>query len=267
MEPFKIQEATSAAVPIIISIPHCGTSFPEELLNEFKPDLIRFPDDTDWFVEKLYDFAPGMGMKIVHAVYSRWVIDLNRDPENKPLYTDGRLMTGLCPVTDFTGAPLYQDERQEVTASEISRRKEAYYQPYHSQLEEALTAALNLHGKVLLWDCHSIRQHVPTIHAERFPDLVLGDNDGLAAGELITELASKSLAGKGYSFENNFLFKGGYITRKYGQPKIHQHALQLEMAKVNYMDDSQTRYDKVRAGRMQEILMRMFEKLITVLLA
>src|SRR5687767_11852699 len=109
MEPFKIQEATSAAVPIIISIPHCGTSFPEELLNEFKPDLIRFPDDTDWFVEKLYDFAPGMGMKIVHAVYSRWVIDLNRDPENKPLYTDGRLMTGLCPVTDFTGAPLYQD--------------------------------------------------------------------------------------------------------------------------------------------------------------
>jgi N-formylglutamate deformylase len=107
---------------------------------------------------------------------------------------------------------------------------------------------------------------VPAIHEEKFPDLILGNNDGLAAGEFITEIASKSLAGRGYSFENNFLFKGGYITRKYGQPKIHQHALQLEMTKVNYMDDSQTRYDKVRAAKMQETLTRMFEKLITVLL-
>jgi N-formylglutamate deformylase len=266
MDPFKIQDATSEAVPIIISVPHCGTRFPEELSNEFKPELIRFPDDTDWFVEKLYEFAPAMGIKIVHAVYSRWVIDLNRDPESKPLYTDGRLITGLCPVTDFTGTHLYKDERQEVRPSEVARRIEAYYHPYHLQLEEALTAAIKLHGKVLLWDCHSIRQHVPAIHEEKFPDLILGNNDGLAAGEFITEIASKSLAGRGYSFENNFLFKGGYITRKYGQPKIHQHALQLEMTKVNYMDDSQTRYDKVRAAKMQETLTRMFEKLITVLL-
>lgn len=265
MEPFKIQDPSLGAVPIIISVPHCGTSFPEELKNEFKSEFIRWPDDTDWFVETLYDFAPSMGMKVIHAVYSRLVIDLNRDPESKPLYTDGRLMTGLCPVTDFTGTYLYKDERREVEPSEISRRKNTYYDPYHLQLEEALAAAIKLHGKVLLWDCHSIRQHVPTIYSEKFPDLILGDNDGLTAGEFITELVSKSLAGKGYSFENNFFFKGGYITRKYGQPKIHQHALQLEMTKVNYMDDSQMNYDKAKAAKMQDTLMRMFEKLITAL--
>lgn len=267
MKVFNILEPTSGEVPIIISVPHCGSYFPEELSGEYKQELVRVSDDTDWYVEKLYGFVPSMGMKMIHAVHSRWVIDLNRDPADKPLYTDGRLITGLCPLTNFKGINLYKDERVVISADEVARRVEAYYRPYHEKLDAMITETVERFGKVLLWDCHSIRQHVPTIHPEKFPDLILGSNDGLSAGEFITEIASKSLAGKGYSFENNYLFKGGYITRKYGKPEAHQHALQLEMTKVNYMDDLQTSYDASRAAKMQEVLKQTFGKLITVLLA
>jgi N-formylglutamate deformylase len=266
MESYRIHQETSKQVPIIISVPHCGVAFPDEVINDFKPELIASPDDTDWFVETLYDFAPSMGMKMVTATYNRWVIDLNRDPESKPLYTDGRIITDLCPVTNFKGENLYLDNRKEVESDEVQRRLELYYNPYHNLLEQLLAEYLEKYGKVLLWDSHSIRQFVPTINPKKFPDLILGNNDGSSAGEFLTEIASKSLAGSGYSFENNFLFRGGHITRKYGQPKIHQHALQLEMTKVNYMDDLETSYHPARASKMQENLRRMFEKLITVLL-
>jgi N-formylglutamate deformylase len=266
MESYRIYQETSQQVPIIISIPHCGVTFPDELVSQFKPELIAAPDDTDWFVETLYDFAPSMGIKMIIATYSRWVIDLNRDPTSKPLYTDGRMITGLCPVTNFKGEHLYLDKRKEVENDEVQRRLELYYNPYHSLLEQLLAEYVQKYGKVLLWDSHSIRQFVPTINPEKFPDLILGNNDGLSAGEFLTEIASKSLAGSGYSFENNYLFKGGHITRKYGQPKLHQHALQLEMTKVNYMDDSETSYHPGRASKMQENLKRMFEKVITVLM-
>jgi N-formylglutamate deformylase len=266
MEPFRISKATGGLVPIIVSVPHCGTLVPDELKDEFKAALIHEQDDADWYVDKLYDFAPAMGITMISAVYSRWIVDLNRDPSSKPLYTDGRIITGLCPSTTFTGEPLYKDDRESVKSQEVDRRLKSYFKPYHDTLETLLNETAESSGKVLLWDCHSIRQEVATIYPKKFPDLILGDNDGFAAGTFLSEMASKSLiSGGGYSFENNFLFKGGYITRHYGQPEKNRHALQLEMTKVNYMDDRERKYDSVRAEKMREHLKRTFEKLITVL--
>jgi N-formylglutamate deformylase len=266
MTPFKITEANGGRVPIVVSIPHSGVAVPKELKDQFKKDLLDSMDDTDWFVDKLYDFAPSMGITMISAVFSRWVIDLNRDPSSKPLYTDGRLMTGLCPLTTFTGEKLYDDDRENIPDSEVKTRIEKYFDPYHKALDGLLQETKKSFGKVLLWDCHSIRQHVPSIHPKRFPDLILGNNDGFSAGGFLTEMASKSLTtGGGYTFENNFLFKGGFITRHFGQPGDHQHALQLEMTKVNYMDDAELKYDDTRASRMRDHLRRTFEKLITVL--
>jgi N-formylglutamate deformylase len=82
-----------------VSIPHCGTLFPKEIINDFDPALIKAPDDTDWFVDRLYDFAPSLGITMITAVFSRWVIDLNRHPDSKPLYNDGRIITELCHYT------------------------------------------------------------------------------------------------------------------------------------------------------------------------
>ncbi|MEO7987904.1 MAG: N-formylglutamate amidohydrolase [Chryseolinea sp.] len=265
MNPFKVSPARQNQVPILISVPHCGTNFPDEIKDQYKSNLASSPDDTDWFVDKLYDFTASMGMTMISAVYSRWVIDLNRDPKSKPLYSDGRIITGLCPTTNFLGEPLYKDERQAVDEKEIDRRLDQYYLPYHAKIQELLNELKAKFGKVLLWDCHSIRQYVPTIHNQKFPDLILGDADGTSADVSLTETVLKKIKTTNYSLQHNNPFKGGTITRHFGRPSENQHALQLEMTKVNYMDDAEKKYDDKRAEKMRDVLKGVFENMITQL--
>ncbi len=254
MLPFQVITPSSGRVPILLSVPHCGIKFPDEIISEYNQSLIQSPDDTDWFVHQLYDFAPAMGITMIHAVYSRWVIDLNRDPQSKPLYNDGRIITALCPTLTFFGEPIYNDRRQNVEDKEVSRRVENYYNPYHLKLQELLDELKATFGKVLLWDCHSIREYVPTIHKEKFSDLILGDADGTSASPGLIETAINGLEAGGYSFSHNFPFKGGYIVRHFGKPSENQHALQLEMTKAKYMDDSEKNYDPSRANKMRKTL-------------
>jgi N-formylglutamate amidohydrolase len=258
---FELIKNTSAEIPILISVPHCGTGFPEDLKNQFDDQLISAPDDTDWFVDQLYNFAPAMGMTMITAKVSRWVIDLNRDPQSKPLYTDGRIITGLCPTTTFLGTPLYKDKRTEIDQAEVNRRLEKYYHPYHQKIQTEILRLKEKFGKVLLWDCHSIRQLVPTIQKEKFPDLILGDADATSASPGLIEVALKSLENGGFQLNHNHPFKGGYITRHFGKPSENIHALQLEMTKVNYMDDSETKFDESRANKMRELLKTTFQHL------
>ena len=253
-DPYRIARPTGARVPILLSVPHCGVAFPEEVREEFQPGLINAPDDTDWFVDRLYGFASSMGITMISAVYSRWVIDLNRHPEGKPLYSDGRIVTALCPVTTFLNTPLYSDSRGEVSAAEVARRRTLYFEPYHRKLTELLDDLRSEFGKVLLWDCHSIRQIVPTIRPDRFPDLILGSADGTSAKSALTETALFVLQGGPYQASHNHPFKGGYITRHYGDPASGVNALQLEMTKINYMDDEEKCYHPVRAKKMGELL-------------
>ena len=266
MDPFLVQKPTRAKVPILISVPHCGIQFPDEIKDQFDPKLVQAPDDTDWFVDQLYDFAPAMGMTMISAVYSRLVIDLNRDPESKPLYTDGRIITALCPTTTFLGEAVYNDKRNEVGNEEVKRRLSLYYQPYHQKIQEFLSDLKTTFGKVLLWDCHSIRQFVPTIQKEKFPDLILGSADEKSASPDLIQGALRDLGSDSYNIRHNHPFKGGTITRSFGKPNENQNALQLEMCKVHYMDDSETKYDVARANKMREVLKRtlgnLSEKLI-----
>ncbi|MEJ0054424.1 MAG: N-formylglutamate amidohydrolase [Bacteroidota bacterium] len=261
---FRIIPPKNSEVPILLSVPHCGTAFPEELIEQFKPELALEPDDTDWFVDALYDFVTEMGITMIAANYSRWVIDLNRDPQSKPLYTDGRIITALCPTTTFIGEPLYLDERNRIDDEEVQRRVSCYYDPYHKKIKDMLADLKKKHGKVLLWDCHSIRQVVPTIQHREFPDLILGDVDGTSSSpELIAAtLQALTLNKNSYSIGHNHPFKGGYITRHFGRPAENQHALQLEMTKVNYMDDNEKEYSKERSTKMRKVLQTVFEKLI-----
>ncbi len=262
---FNITHPTTAEIPLLISVPHCGTFFPPELKDQYKPELIQVPDDTDWFVDRLYDFAPAVGITMITANYSRWVIDLNRDPQSKPLYSDGRVITGLCPTTNFLGEPIYKDERKEISSIEIENRVNHYYETYHQQIEEELARLHQKFGTVLLWDCHSIRQFVPSIHAEKFPDLILGDADGTSASSELIATAMDSLQNSGYSFSHNHPFKGGYITRHYGKPEFNRHALQLEMSKINYMDETELLYDEKRAIKMQTVLSNVLKRMMEAL--
>lgn len=262
---YFIEEATAPEVPLILSVPHCGTAFPDEVKNDFKNELVQAPDDTDWFVHKLYDFAPALGITMIHANYSRWVIDLNRDPESKPLYSDGRIITALCPTTTFFGKPIYKDERIVVDQQEVDRRVQQYYKPYHNKVTELIEEKKQKFGKVLLWDCHSIRQHVPTIYKDKFPDLILGNADGASASHDIIEFALRKLSNSNYKVSHNHPFKGGYITRNFGKPGNQVHALQLEMSKTMYMDEKEQHYSEVRADKMRDLLKEVLNGLIITL--
>lgn len=260
--PFHIIEPEKPVVPFILSVPHCGTSFPDELTSHYIPEKMQAPDDTDWFVHELYNFASELGITIVHARYSRWVIDLNRDPESAPLYNDGRIITGLTPNTDFFGDPIYVSEAHEPDMVEVKRRLYTYYWPYYEQVQQLLDARKEQFGKVLLWDAHSIRHFVPTIREDVFPDMILGNNDETTAHPAIIETALNTLRSGSYGVNHNTPFRGGHITRYFGKPENNVHALQLEMNKILYMDDKELHFHEDRANKVREVLKTTFEALI-----
>ena len=262
--PYHIIEAKGEVVPIILSIPHCGTDFPAEIADDFIEEQRASVDDTDWFLQDLYNFASEMGITTIHAKYSRWVIDLNRDPESKPLYNDGRIITALTTTTDFLGGPIYQDGR-EPDQKEVERRLEAYYWPYYQKVEELLGELLKRFKNVLLWDAHSIRESVPTIRPEKFPEMILGNNDEKSASPKLIQIALEELK-KDYQVNHNNPFKGGHITRYFGNPSNNIHALQLERNKNLYMDDTERHFDAKRAERMRKVLKANFQRQIEALL-
>lgn len=260
--PYHIIEPTNPVVPFILSIPHCGVEFPSEIKHDYKEGLRKQPDDTDWFLQILYDFASEFGITIVHAKYSRWVIDLNRDPESAPLYNDGRLITGLTTSTDFLGNSIYREDSLIPDQKEVERRLETYYWPYYRQLEKLLEERKEQFGKSILWDAHSIRRVVKSIQKDPFPDMILGTNEGRSANQDIIDSGLKALRQGPFQVNYNDPFKGGHITRYFGKPENHVHALQLEMNKVLYMDDSELKYHPGRSERVIDILKNTFSDLI-----
>ena len=263
--PFTIIEPRTTKVPFILSVPHCGTDFPEELKDHYVPEKMAAPDDTDWFVHRLYEFASDLGITIIYAKYSRWVIDLNRDPESAPLYNDGRIITGLTPDTDFLGDPIYRNKDLVPDQNEVERRLEKYYWPYYKAIQDLLNERKSEFGKALLWDAHSIRQHVPTIRKDFFPDMILGNNDETSASKSLIDCSLTNLKNGPFQVNHNTPFKGGHITRYFGKPDQGIHALQLEMNKILYMDDTELIFHEERANKMRSVLKPTFEALIDAL--
>lgn len=262
MTAFEYLPAQAPKVPIILSIPHCGTHFPHELEALFESKQRQTLDDTDWYLQQLYDFAPALGICTVFAHYSRWVVDLNRDANNQKLYDDGRIQTQLTPTHNFHGEKLYKDGEYEPNEGEVLRRKQAYYTPYHQQIQQLLEQRLRQFGQVLLWDAHSIRHYLPLIQNTSFPEMILGNNDERSCGQRLIHRALRALKNGGYQVAHNRPFKGGAITRKYGKPQKNIHSLQLEMNKNLYMDDSERDYDPQRAARLKHTLEQTFIQLI-----
>ncbi len=251
--PYVIVEPTGPRLPILISVPHCGTEYPPEVVDQFRPEVIEDPEDTDWFVHHLYDFLVRFGVTIIHARYSRYVIDLNRDPSGKQLYSDGRTETSIIPTHTFSGKPLYRSAAPD--PAEYERRLMTYFVPYYQKVEALLKDFRRESRQVMVWDAHSIARSVPSIHPEPFSDLILGSQDGKTAHPKLIEVAMNRLSrGNRYKVANNMPFKGGYITRYFGKPQTNVHALQLEMSQDVYMDDERGSFDSVKAERIQPIL-------------
>ena len=264
-QPYKITNPHKKKVGILLSIPHCGLQFPYEIVGNYNQKMKEQPDDTDWDLNLLYDFASDLGITTIEAVYSRWVIDLNRTPLNKSLYNDGRIITSLCPSTDFFGNPIYISPDKEPSEKEIQRRLDDYYQPYHDKIDSLLQELKKEFETVVFWDAHSIRRNVQTIQKEDFPDLILGNNDGKTADSKIINLALDSLCKSGLSVQHNTPFKGGFLTRSKGNPEKGIHALQLEMSKDLYMSQDELEYDLEKAQKIKEYLLKTFKNLISLI--
>ncbi|MYM33869.1 N-formylglutamate deformylase [Duganella sp. FT94W] len=224
----------AGSIPLLVSMPHVGTDIPDEVLAAMTPAAVD-RQDTDWHLVRLYDFLAEMGASTLSARWSRYVIDLNRPPENTNLYP-GQDTTGLCPVDTFHREPLYLEGRTPDEA-EVQRRLQAYWKPYHEQLRAELERLLALHGRVVLWDAHSIASHVPRFFEGKLPDLNFGTADGNSCAPGFAEAVVARVDG-GYTVAVNGRFKGGHITRFYGAPARGVHAIQLEMCQSTYMDEA-----------------------------
>ena len=238
--------------PLLVSLPHDGIALPEDIAARVTPEARGVPD-TDWFVSRLYDFARGLGASILVPNYSRYVVDLNRPPDDVSLYP-GQNTTGLCPAVRFSGDPVYLPG-QSPSPDEVAARVERYWRPYHDTLKDELARLRAAHGRVLLWEGHSIRGTVPFLFEGRLPDLNVGTAAGASCTPALQARLEAVLSSQpDYSWVVNGRFKGGYITRHYGRPAEGVEAVQLELAQRTYMDESTGRYDRPLAEKLQSLL-------------
>lgn len=240
-------------VPLLISLPHDGSFIPGDLAARMQP-AARRSSDTDWHVARLYEpLAEALGASVLKPAASRYVVDLNRPADGHALYP-GQRETGLVPLTGFDGEPLYLDGEAPDPA-EVQRRINEYWQPYHDALAQELARLQAEHGRVVLWEGHSIRSRVPMLFEGRLPDFNLGTADGVSCdAALQARLAGRLQAQSRFSVAVNGRFKGGYITRHYGRPDAGVQAVQLELVQLNYMDEASFAYDASKASQVQAVI-------------
>lgn len=246
--------------PLILSFPHAGTEIPDAIEKRLaSPWLAR--KDTDWWVRRLYEFADGLDATMIATDISRTVIDVNRDPGGASLYP-GQATTGLCPLTTFDGEALYQNGL-EPSDAQIAERRRRYFDPYHDALVGEIDRLRLRHGKVVLYDAHSIRSNVPRLFDGLLPHFNLGtDNGRTCAPELIVSLEA-ICARSGLTSVTNGRFRGGWATRHYGNPSAGLHAVQMELACRTYMNEPSAPlrpanwpvdFDAARAAKARTVL-------------
>lgn len=251
--------------PLIVSMPHTGTDFPAKIKGALaSPWIAR--KDTDWYIDKLYEFAAGMGATIVRTALSRSVIDVNRDPSGASLYP-GQTTTGLCPLTTFDGEALY-DLGRAPDEAEVARRLGLYFQPYHDALAAEIARLRAIHPRIVLYEAHSIRSHVAPLFDGELPQFNIGTNSGASCAPALAAAVEQAVGPESRVVDGRF--KGGWTTRHYGRPDQGVHAIQMELAMRGYLDEPGAftpetwpiGYDAERARPMRETLARVLQSCI-----
>jgi N-formylglutamate deformylase len=249
------------STPLLISMPHCGTHIPEHLAVEMTAEALEVPD-TDFHLPRLYDFARELGASMLSATHSRYVIDLNRSPDGIVLYP-GASNTELCPLTRFDFKPVYRAQTGPGAAG-IEARITEYWKPYHDRIASELAKLRDRHGYALLFDAHSIVSECPRFFEGCLTDFNLGSGGGTSCDPRLADSVLASVESEpGYTSVLNGRFKGGYITRHYGDPSNGIHALQLELSERTYMIEKPPfDYDDVLATRVRVVLRKLLETML-----
>ena len=264
------------SAPLVLDSPHSGVDYPEDFRPAVELATLRRAEDTH--VEKLYDFAPALGVAWIEALFPRSYLDANRntteldvglleDAWTEPLADDAavlskiRLGKGLIWRCTDDGLDIYD---RKLTAAEVRQRIAKCWQPYHVAVAEAISAAHARHGYSIHLNCHSMPA-VSSSHATEFPglvhaDFVIGDRDGSTASPALSRLLCDWLAALGYDVEYNHPYKGVELVRRYGKPGEDRHSIQVEVNRKLYMDEATLQphdgFERLR-GHLREIVQRL----------
>lgn len=254
--------------PLIVSMPHTGTKIPPEIETRLTSPWMACKD-TDWHIEKLYDFAPSIGATTIRTTVSRTVIDVNRDPSGASLYP-GQATTELCPTDTFDGEPLYR-EQCELDSEEIPARTALYFDPYHATISAEIARLRRTHAKIVLFEAHSIRSVIPRLFNGELPNFNIGTNSGASCDAALSDAVTTACGASEFSHVVNGRFKGGWTTRHYGNPAESIHAIQLELACRGYMDEPHVvspdnwpaSYNEQRATALRAVLKNILQACLT----
>ena len=252
-------------VPLILTFPHTGTELPPDIAARVvSPWIAR--KDADWWIDKLYAFAADFDATLVHTAISRTVIDVNRDPSGVTLYP-GQVTTGLCPETTFDGEPLFLPG-QETTPADIEARRAHYFAPFHAALAGEIERLRAGHPAVVIYDCHSIRSRIARMFDGELPVFNIGTNNGTSCAPQLEAAVERLCADSPFSRVLNGRFRGGWITRRYGQPDRGIHVVQMELSNRGYMREPSgvlteetwpTPFDEIYAAPIRAVLRRVIE--------
>lgn len=256
----NVVEISRGQSPVILGFPHTGTVVPDDIRERLNDNGLILAD-TDWHIDKLYE---GLleGATTVRATFHRYVIDANRDPAGTSLYP-GQNTTGLVPETDFDGNPIWKPG-MEPSPSDIEDRVTNFHAPYHAALSDEIERVKSIHGVAILYDCHSIRSHIPFLFEGKLPDFNIGTDLGRTCDKRIEDVAvAVTLNATGFSSVLNGRFKGGWTTRQYGRPETGVHAIQMELAQSTHLKSEEPpfEYDFEKAERLRPHLGKLLTRL------
>ena len=274
--PFRLLEPGRLTSGTVFNSPHSGRHYPEDLVRRSRLTRQGLRASEDVLVDELFAAAPSHGAPLLAATAPRAWLDLNRAPsELDPVLIRGvrlgeatlnqRVAAGLgvIPRVVSEGAEIY---RGRLSLAEAEARIAAIHAPYHAQLESLLVRARDAFGMAVLFDCHSMPSEAlraaPRIDG-RCPEVVLGDRFGAAAARSLVSFAQRAFEREGFVVARNAPFAGGYITQRYGRPSLGLHALQIEIDRGLYLD--QTRLEPLPGfGEVKSRLSRVVADLVTI---
>lgn len=261
---FDLDMPTERSSCAVFSSPHSGADYLAAYLGNTRLGLLHLRSSEDAFVDALFADAPRLGAPLIAARVPRACVDLNRAPDDlDPALIAGagrrsvnpRIAAGLgvIPRVVAEGRPIHAGK---LSLAEAQRRIAAYYLPYHARLRALLDESRARFGTAILFDCHSMPHDAlasaPAVWGKR-PDVILGDRFGTACDRWLIDAAHDIFTAAGFVVARNAPFAGGYITQTYGRPRAAQHALQIEIDRALYMDESRLErrsdFDDVR-GRV-----------------
>jgi N-formylglutamate amidohydrolase len=248
-EPVLVRAPLGPAQPIVVCSPHSGRFYPPDFLAAARPDLETLRRSEDCLVDELFADAPAVGAWLVCATHARTYLDVNREPfeldpatfaEPLPVFVNTgspRVAAGFGTIAHAIagGGPIY---RHRLPVAEAAARVRAVYRPYHERLAETIGGVHARFGHAIVLDCHSMPSTAPGERIHGDADVVLGDRFGRSCAASVIDAAERFLLAQGWRVKRNDPYAGGFTTEHYGRPDRGVHALQVEMSRALYMDES-----------------------------